>query len=100
MSKWDPHIDLVQLLKALGDEIAATTEGDVVQACAEARQSVTEAAKEVRELISAVSGDPVGADTDPFDPKIALKESHIDLEGSRPHGIIAERGSRTHCRQH
>jgi hypothetical protein len=100
MSRWDPHIDLVLLLNALGDEVAGTTEREVVQACAEARQPLPQAANEVRELISAVTGDPAGTDADPFDPDGGLKKSRIELDGSRPHGIIAERGGRTHCRQH
>jgi hypothetical protein len=100
MSLWDPHIDLVRLLNALNDEVVATTELEVAQACAEGRRSLTEAAREVRELISAASGDPVEADADPFDPDIGPREGQIDLEGSRPRGIIAERSSRPHCRQH
>jgi hypothetical protein len=94
MSLWDPHIDLMQLLGALGEEIAAATEGEVVQAGLEARQSLTETAREVRELIRAASGDPA----EPFDPDIGPGEGRIDLEGSRPRGIIAERGSRPYCR--
>jgi hypothetical protein len=99
MSQWDPDIDLMRLLNALGNEIAAATEREIFQACAEARQSLTEAAIEVRELIGAVSGDPVAGDADPFDPDIGPKEDRIKLEDSH-HGSIAERGSRTCCRQH
>jgi hypothetical protein len=100
VSGWDPDIDLVLLLNALGEEIAATAEGEVVRACDDTRQSPAEAASEVRELISAVTGDPAETDIDPFDPDGGLKKSRIELDGSRPHGIIAERGGRTHCRQH
>jgi hypothetical protein len=88
----------MQLLDALGTEIAATTEGEAVQAGMEVRQSLAEAAREVRGLIRAASVDPAEADPAPFDPDIGSGKGRINVEGSRPRGIIAERGSRPHCR--
>jgi hypothetical protein len=35
MSCWEPHIDLMRLLEALGREVIAATELEVRQACAE-----------------------------------------------------------------
>jgi hypothetical protein len=77
MSCWEPHIDLMRLLEALGREINAATEVEIRQACTEEKgrsiaaccsawpelqveggSSAVRIANEVRELIEAVSGDP------------------------------------------
>jgi len=114
MSRWEPHLDLMRLLEALGSEMVATTELDVRQACAENERSMATAklrwsswpelqvevgssiartAKEVRELIEAVNGDPDG-------PEIDVKKGHIERKGSRHiHGVV-ERGRLTCCKQH
>jgi hypothetical protein len=114
MSRWEPHIDLMRLLEALGSEVVAATELEVREACAEggwsmARtkllwgawpelqvevgSSIARTAKEVRELIEAVNGDPDG-------PEIDVKKGHIELRGSRHiHGVV-ERGRLTCYKQH
>jgi hypothetical protein len=62
MSRWEPHIDLMRLLEALGNEIVSTTEQEVRQACAFDGWSIAMTAKlrckDVRELIDAVNGEP------------------------------------------
>jgi hypothetical protein len=82
MSCWEPHIDLMRLLEALGREIIAASELEIRQACTEEKgrsiaacrsawpelhveggSSAVTIANEVRELIEAVGGDP----SDPFD---------------------------------
>jgi hypothetical protein len=100
MSCWEPHIDLMRLLEALGREIIAATELEVRQACTEEKgrsiaarrsaiaviwrgpalqvqggSSAVRTANEVRELIEAVSGDP----SDPFD----VEKGYIEVRGSR-----------------
>jgi hypothetical protein len=104
----------MRLLEALGSEIVATTELEVRQACAENERSMATAklrwsawpelqvevgssiartAKEVRELIEAVNGDPDG-------PEIDVKKGRIELRGSRHiHGVV-ERGRLTCYKQH
>jgi hypothetical protein len=114
MSHWDPHLDLMRLLEALGSEIVAATELEARQACAEdpwsmARakllwsawpelqveggSSVTMTVKEVRELIEAVTGDS-------GDPEIAVEKVHIELRGSRHLQGAVEPGSRFCYKQH
>jgi len=107
MSRWEPDIDLMRLLEALGSEVVATTELEVREACTEggssiarpklrwstwpelrveAESSMARTAKEVRELIEAVNGDP-------DDPEIDVEKDHIDLTGSRPiQGVVESRG--------
>jgi hypothetical protein len=63
MSRWMPHVDLTRLLEALGNEIVATTQQEVSQACVEEGSSMRSVAREVRELIGAVSGDCGEPDT-------------------------------------
>jgi hypothetical protein len=123
MSRWEPHIDLMRLLEALGSEVVAATELEVREACAEggwsmARtkllwgawpelqvevgSSIARTAKEVRELIEAVNGDPDGPeiDGDLDGPEIDVKKGHIELRGSRHiHGVV-ERGRLTCYKQH
>jgi hypothetical protein len=70
---WEPHLELMRLLDALADEIAATTDGEVRRVCDES-SSTTAAAREVRELIGAVSGDPgIDADVDQTEAHRARK---------------------------
>jgi hypothetical protein len=95
MSCWEPHIDLMRLLEALGGEIIAATELEVRQACTEEKgqsiavcrsawpelqvkvgPSAVRTANEVRELIEAVCGDP----SDPFD----VEKGYIELSLERP----------------
>jgi hypothetical protein len=89
---WKPHLELMRLLDALANEIAATTDDEVRRVYDE--DSWTKAAaREVRELIGTVSGDPgIDADVDPT-------EARIELESSTHHGNIAEPGRTCH-RQH
>jgi hypothetical protein len=92
MSRWEPHLELMRLLDALANEITATTDDEVRQVYDE--DSCTRAAaREVRELIGSVSGDP-GIDTD-VDPT----EARIELESSTHRGNVAEPGRTCH-RQH
>jgi hypothetical protein len=111
MSCWEPHIDLMRLLEALGREIIAATELEVRQACTEEKgrsiaarrnawpelqveggSSAARTAKEVRELIVAVSGDP----SDPFD----VEKGYIELRGSGHIQGAVEPGSSTCYKQH
>jgi hypothetical protein len=110
MSCWEPHIDLMQLLEALGREIIAATELEVRQACTEenarsiaacrsARSgsqveggSAARTARQVRELIETVSGDP----SEPSD----VEKWNIELRGSRHIQGAVERGSVTCYKQH
>jgi hypothetical protein len=114
MSRWEPHIDLMRLLEALGRELVATTELEVRQACAEDGWSMARAkllssawpelqveggssmartAKEVRELIEAVTGDP-------GDAEIGVEKVHFELRGSRHLQGAAESGRRICYKQH
>ncbi len=92
MSRWEPHIDLMRLLEALGNEIVSTTEQEVRQACAEDGWSMAMTAKlrckEVRELIDAVNGEP-------GEPEVDVEKGHIELGTSRHLQSVAERGSHT-----
>lgn len=109
MSSWEPHIDLMRLLEALGTEIIAATEQELRQACTEENgwliaccrsacsQSQVEGgspriAREVRELIEAVSGES----SDPFD----VEKGYIELRGSRHIQGAVEPGSVTCHKQH
>ena len=112
MSHWEPHLDLMRLLEALGSEVVATTEPEVRQACAErlmataklqwstwpeveaeVGSSIARTAKEVRELIEAVTGDP-------DDPEIDVKNGHLERKNSHHiHGLV-ERGRLTCGKQH
>jgi hypothetical protein len=67
MTNWNPDIDLIRLLEALGQEFAATTEEEVRQACAAYGYSVRVAASEVRRVLAPMIEDPVrrGEDPDP-----------------------------------
>ncbi|SRR5258708_2124640 len=118
MSNWEPHIDLMRLLEALGQEIVATKELEVRQACAEGGRSMARTAellwsswpdlkveggssmagtaKEVRELIDAANGDP----DDPGDPEIDIENGHVELKSSRHLQSLVEPGSRTYHKQH
>jgi hypothetical protein len=92
MSRWEPHLELMRLLDALANEIAATTDDEVHRVYEEDWCSRT-AAREVRELIGAVSGDSgIDADVDPT-------EARVELESSTHQGNIAEPGRTCH-RQH
>ena len=114
MSRWEPDIDLMRLLEALGSEVVATTELEVREACTEggssiarsklwwstwpelrveAESSVARTAKEVRELIEAVIGDS-------GDPEIDAKKTHVELRGSRLLQGAVEPGSRICYKQH
>jgi hypothetical protein len=114
MSRWEPHIDLMRLLEALGSEVVAATELEVREACAEDGWSMARAkllwgawpelqveggpsmartAKEVRELIEAVNGDP-------GDPEIDVEKGHIKLRGSRHLQGVVEPGGLTCYKQH
>jgi hypothetical protein len=89
MSRWEPHLDLMRLLDALANEISSTTDNEVHRACGEG-SCMAAAAKEVRELIGAVSGDPgIDADVDP-------KEGRLELKNSAHHGNFAEPGRTCH----
>jgi hypothetical protein len=114
MSRWDPHIDLMRLLEALGNEVVAATELEVRQACAEYRSTMAGTAKlmwgawpelqveggssmassaaEVRELIDAVTGEPGELEVD-------VGKGHVELRTSRHLQSAAERGSRTGHKQ-
>jgi hypothetical protein len=114
MSGWEPHIDLMRLLEALGNEIVSTTEQDVRRACVEdgcgmamtaklmwstwpelqveGGSSMASAAEEVRELIDVVSGEP-------GEPEVDLDKGHIELGTSRRLQSVAEHGSRTSHKQ-
>jgi hypothetical protein len=78
MSRWEPHLDLMRLLEALADEIAAATDYDVRQACSEGRCTAA-MVQEVRELIGTVSGDleapGIDADVDPQHKRVELERS-------------------------
>ena len=110
MSGWEPHIDLMRLLEALGNEIVSTTEQEVRQACAEdgcaiamtaklmwsawpelqveGGSSMASTAEEVRELIDALTGEP-------GEPEVDIEKGHIELETSRHLQCVARRGNRT-----
>jgi hypothetical protein len=115
MSRWEPHIDLMRLLEALGQEIVSTTELEARQACAEDGWSMartaelkwsvwpelqvesaslmTRTAKEVRELINAVNGDP-------GEPEIDVEKGDIEVGSSRHLQSVLGGGSRTCHKQH
>jgi hypothetical protein len=98
MSRWEPHIDLMRLLEALSTELAVTTETEVLQAGVEARWPLAEAAREVRELIGALNGDPGEAEVL---QSIDRTEGGVERENLRHHRSVTERGNRTCCsRQH
>jgi hypothetical protein len=83
------RLELMRLLEALGDEIAATSDQEIRNACAESRWPLTEAAKEVRDLIAAANGNPGKARIDPFaDPA----GGDFELESWQPYGDAAEGG--------
>lgn len=110
MSCWEPDIDLMRLLEALGREIIAATELEVRQACAEEKRrsiaacrsacsklqveggSAVRTARQVRELIETVSGDP----SEPFDGE----KWHIELRDSHHIQGAVEFGSVTCYKQH
>jgi hypothetical protein len=119
MSRWEPHIDLMRLLEALGNEIVSTTELEVRRACAEDGWSMARTAElkwigwyelqaelqvesaslmartaeEVRELINAVNGDPAEAEID-------AENGDIEVGRSRHLQSVVEPGSRTCHKQH
>ena len=112
MSRWEPHIDLMRLLEALARDLVATTELEVRQACAEdgwsmakllssawpelqveGGSSMARTAKEVRELIEAVTGDP-------GDAEIGVEKVHFELRGSRHLQGDVESGRRICYKQH
>lgn len=95
MSRWEPHLDLIRLLEALANEIVATTDDEVHRVCDEGWCTAA-TAKEVRDLIGAVCGDPGDPD---IDPGAAPTGERIELESSAHHGIVAEPGRTCH-RQH
>jgi hypothetical protein len=117
MSRWEPHIDLMRLLEALGNEIVTATELEVRQACAECGStmagtaklmwsawselqveggspmaSTAEEVREVRELIDAAIGEP-------GEPEVDVEKGHIELGTSRHLQSVADRGSRTCYKQ-
>jgi hypothetical protein len=96
MSRWEPHLDLMRLLDALANEIAATTDYEVRRMCDEGWCTAA-TAKEVRELISAVSGDPSESG---IDADIDLHEGLIEVESPGHHGSVAEPGGRPCHRPH
>jgi hypothetical protein len=57
MTTWQPHIDLARLLEALGEDIVATTQHEIKQACAEGGRSVRAEASEALRIIGMVTGD-------------------------------------------
>jgi len=57
MSRWDPHLDLVRLLEALGREILAASDDEVRGANAGRRRAVRAAADQVRQAIGTVVDD-------------------------------------------
>jgi len=57
VKNWQPQIELTRLLAALAEEIVAATPEDLHLASVLADRPVAAAAKEVRELIAAASGD-------------------------------------------
>jgi hypothetical protein len=116
MSRWDPHIDLMRLLEAFGNEVVAMTQLEVRQACAaedghsmagtskvmwsgwpalevEGDSSMARTAKEIRELIDAVNGDP-------GEPEVDADQGHIELRRSHHLQSAGEPGSRTCYKQH
>ena len=115
MSRWEPQVDLMRLLEALGNEIVSTTELEVRRACAEdgwsmvrtaelkwsgwpelqveGASSLARTAEEVRELIDAASGDP-------GEPKIDAENGDIEVGSSRHLQSVVEPGSRTCHKQH
>jgi hypothetical protein len=83
MTQWEPHLDLMRLLEALANEIAATTDHEVHRACSEGLCTAA-VAQEVRELIGAVSGDPAAPGMDPQDERIDLERSAHPGNGAEP----------------
>jgi DNA-binding IclR family transcriptional regulator len=55
--EWRPHVDLARLSTALSEEILAAAEWEVRRLHAETGYSITAAARDVRELIAAASGE-------------------------------------------
>ena len=114
MSRWEPHIDLMRLLEALGNEIVSATELEVRRACAEdgwsmaramelkwsewpelqleSGSSIATTANEVRELIDAANGDP-------GEPEIDAENGDIEVGSSRHLQSVVE-PSRTCHKQH
>jgi len=90
----------MRLLEALGNEIASTTEQDVLLACAEQGWSIAMTAKlrckEVRDLIEAASGDQ----DDPGEAELEPEKGHIQLRTPRPLQSVAERGGSRTCHKH
>lgn len=70
MKGWQPHVDLGRLLEALGEEILAATDEDVLQVHREAGRSMPAAAREVRKLIADVNDGP-----DEPDPAVPLPDA-------------------------
>jgi hypothetical protein len=68
MTNWNPDIDLVRLLEALGQEIAATTDDEVRQASAAYGYSVRVAAGEIRRLLAPMIDDPTDPGEVPSEP--------------------------------
>jgi hypothetical protein len=83
MTRWEPHLDLMRLLEALANEIAATTDYEVHQACSEGLCTAA-VAQEVRQLIGAVSGDPAAPGRDAQDERIDLERSAHPGNGAEP----------------
>ena len=73
---WPAHIELARLLEALGNEVVATTEQEVRQVCCEGGWTLRGAAKEVRELIDAVNGDPDDPDAGLPPAKIVIRHEY------------------------
>jgi hypothetical protein len=58
MNGWDPHRDLARLLEALGRELVESGPPEVRAACLDDGDSIHTAARDVRELVGALIGDP------------------------------------------
>jgi hypothetical protein len=88
MSRWEPHLDLMRLLEALANEIAAATDDEVHRACTGEGRCMAAIAREVRELIGAASGAPgapgIYADVDPQDERIDLERSAHPANAAEP----------------
>jgi hypothetical protein len=77
MTNWNPNIDLVRLLEALGQEVTATTDEEVRQACTAYRSSVGVVAGEVRRLLATVIDDPANPSDDPSEPGTELSPAQF-----------------------
>jgi hypothetical protein len=81
VKRWQPHIDLHRLCEAAQEEILAASDEEVRQASLACGVSVARTAREVRNMIAAVTGEP----DEPEGPRSLAATAKRDVHLARQH---------------